>query len=288
MPGTSPGMTSVLRLPRRWPNERAEMVDSETMPAQLPAADPVGSAAIDVAHLVKLYKTTRAVDDVSFRIARGSITGLLGGNGAGKTTTIAMIMGLVLPTSGRIQVLGHTMPDQSAEVLGRMNFESPYVDMPMRLTVRQNLTIFGRLYGVTKLSARIEQLASDLDLGDFLDRANGKLSAGQKTRVALAKALINQPELLLLDEPTASLDPDTADWVRRRLEEYRKAHDATILLASHNMLEVERLCDRVIIMKRGRIEDDDSPDRIMARYNRDTLEEVFLDVARGRAREGAS
>ena len=281
-------MTSVLRLPRRWPNERAEMVDSETMPAQLPAADPVGSAAIDVAHLVKLYKTTRAVDDVSFRIARGSITGLLGGNGAGKTTTIAMIMGLVLPTSGRIQVLGHTMPDQSAEVLGRMNFESPYVDMPMRLTVRQNLTIFGRLYGVTNLSARIEQLASDLDLGDFLDRANGKLSAGQKTRVALAKALINQPELLLLDEPTASLDPDTADWVRRRLEEYRKAHNATILLASHNMLEVERLCDRVIIMKRGRIEDDDSPDRIMARYNRDTLEEVFLDVARGRAREGAS
>ena len=264
------------------------MVDSETMPAQLPAADPVGSAAIDVAHLVKLYKTTRAVDDVSFRIARGSITGLLGGNGAGKTTTIAMIMGLVLPTSGRIQVLGHTMPDQSAEVLGRMNFESPYVDMPMRLTVRQNLTIFGRLYGVTNLSARIEQLASDLDLGDFLDRANGKLSAGHKTRVALAKALINRPELLLLDEPTASLDPDTADWVRRRLEEYRKAHDATILLASHNMLEVERLCDRVIIMKRGRIEDNDSPDRIMARYNRDTLEEVFLDVARGRAREGAS
>ena len=255
---------------------------------QLPAADPVGSAAIDVAHLVKLYKTTRAVDDVSFRIARGSITGLLGGNGAGKTTTIAMIMGLVLPTSGRIQVLGHTMPDQSAEVLGRMNFESPYVDMPMRLTVRQNLTIFGRLYAVTNLRARIEQLASDLDLGDFLDRANGKLSAGQKTRVALAKALINQPELLLLDEPTASLDPDTADWVRRHLEEYRKAHDATILLASHNMLEVERLCDRVIIMKRGRIEDDDSPDRIMARYNRDTLEEVFLDVARGRAREGAS
>jgi ABC-2 type transport system ATP-binding protein len=158
----------------------------------------------------------------------------------------------------------------------------------MRLTVRQNLTIFGRLYGVTNLSARIEQLASDLDLGDFLDRANGKLSAGQKTRVALAKALINQPELLLLDEPTASLDPDTADWVRRRLEDYRKAHNATILLASHNMLEVERLCDRVIIMKRGRIEDDDSPDRIMARYNRDTLEEVFLDVARGRAREGAS
>ena len=263
------------------------MTNNDAVTSGLPAADPAGSAAIEVAHLVKLYKTTRAVDDVSFRIARGSITGLLGGNGAGKTTTIAMIMGLVLPTSGRIRVLGCSMPDQSADVLGRMNFESPYVDMPMRLTVRQNLTIFGRLYAVANLSERIEQLAADLDLGDFLDRANGKISAGQKTRVALAKALINQPELLLLDEPTASLDPDTADWIRRHLETYRKAHGATILLASHNMLEVERLCDRVIIMKRGRIEDDDSPDQIMARYNRATLEEVFLDVARGRVQEAS-
>ncbi|MDR3388515.1 MAG: ABC transporter ATP-binding protein [Rudaea sp.] len=186
-----------------------------------------------------------------------------------------MIMGLVLPSSGRIRVLGYAMPDQSADVLGRMNFESPYVDMPHRLTVRQNLR------------ERIEQLAADLDLGDFLDRANGKLSAGQKTRVALAKALINQPELLLLDEPTASLDPDTADWIRQHLVTYRSTHGATILLASHNMLEVERLCDRVIIMKRGRIEDDDSPDGIMARYNRSTLEEVFLDVARGRVQETA-
>src|ERR1700709_1812534 len=254
----------------------------------LPATDPAGSAAIEVAQLVKLYKATRAVDGVSFRIARGSITGLLGGNGAGKTTTIAMIMGLVLPTSGRVQVLGASMPGQSAAVLGRMNFESPYVDMPMRLTVRQNLTVFGRLYAVEHLRERIAQLADDLDLAEFLDRPNGKLSAGQKTRVALAKALINQPELLLLDEPTASLDPDTADWIRQHLETYRKAHGATILLASHNMLEVERLCDRVIIMKRGRIEDDDSPDQIMARYNRSTLEEVFLDVARGRAQAFSS
>ncbi len=261
------------------------MMVHDAITSGLPATDPAGSAAIEVAHLVKLYKTTRAVDDVSFRITRGSITGLLGGNGAGKTTTIAMIMGLVLPTSGRIQVLGCSMPDQSADVLGLMNFESPYVDMPMRLTVRQNLTIFGRLYAVANLRERIEKLAADLDLGDFLDRANGKLSAGQKTRVALAKALINQPELLLLDEPTASLDPDTADWIRQHLETYRKAHGATILLASHNMLEVERLCDRVIIMKRGRIEDDDTPDSIMARYNRATLEEVFLDVARGRVQE---
>jgi len=263
------------------------MIHDDPAPSGVPATDPAGSAAIEVAHLVKFYKATRAVDDVSFRIARGSITGLLGGNGAGKTTTIAMIMGLVLPTSGRIQVLGHSMPDQSASVLGRMNFESPYVDMPMRLTVRQNLTIFARLYAVENVRERIEKLADDLDLGDFLDRANGKLSAGQKTRVALAKALINQPELLLLDEPTASLDPDTADWIRRHLVSYRNSHGATILLASHNMLEVERLCDRVIIMKRGRIEDDDSPDNIMARYNRTTLEEVFLDVARGRVQETA-
>ena len=246
------------------------------------------TAAIEVSHLVKNYKNTRAVDDISFSIARGSITGLLGGNGAGKTTTIAMIMGLVLPSSGRIEVLGHPMPEQSADVLGRMNFESPYVDMPARLTVRQNLTIFSRLYSVENPRARIEKLVAELDLGDFLDRANGKLSAGQKTRVALAKALINQPELLLLDEPTASLDPDTADWIRQHIETYRKENGATILLASHNMLEVERLCDRVIIMKRGHIEDDDSPQQIMARYNRATLEEVFLDVARGRVQEGTS
>jgi ABC-2 type transport system ATP-binding protein len=251
------------------------------------AADPAGSTAIGVSRLVKIYKQTRAVDEISFRIARGSITGLLGGNGAGKTTTIAMIMGLVLPTSGAVEVLGHAMPQASAEVLGRMNFESPYVDMPMRLTVRQNLTIFGRLYAVKNLRERIARLACDLDLNEFLDRPNGKLSAGQKTRVALAKALINQPELLLLDEPTASLDPDTADWVRAHLETYRKTHQATILLASHNMLEVERLCDRVIILKRGRIEDDDTPGGIMARYNRTTLEDVFLDVARGRVQESA-
>jgi ABC-2 type transport system ATP-binding protein len=267
------------------------MTDDDTVPVGASDAGvsdaSVLAPAIAVSHLTKQYKTARAVDDISFRIGRGSITGLLGGNGAGKTTTIAMIMGLVLPTSGRVEVLGHSMPAESAKVLGRMNFESPYVDMPMRLTVRQNLTIFGRLYAVQNLKARIAELAADLDLTDFLDRASGKLSAGQKTRVALAKALINDPDLLLLDEPTASLDPDTADWVRSHLERYRKRRNATILLASHNMLEVERLCDRVIIMKRGRIEDDDTPSQIMARYNRATLEEVFLDVARGRNREAA-
>src|SRR5277367_5837324 len=261
------------------------MAHNDASGGSFAAADPVGPAAIEAVRLVKQYKSTRAVDDISFSIARGSITGLLGGNGAGKTTTIAMIMGLVSPTSGRIDVLGHPMPKESAKVLGRMNFESPYVDMPSRLTVRQNLKIFGRLYSVANLAARIDKLAADLDLGDFLDRPSGKLSAGQKTRVALAKALINRPELLLLDEPTASLDPDTANWIRQHLETYRKENGATILLASHNMLEVERLCDRVIIMKRGRIEDDDSPQQIMARYNRATMEEVFLDVARGRVQE---
>jgi ABC-2 type transport system ATP-binding protein len=193
-----------------------------------------------------------------------------------------MILGLVLPTSGNIEVLGAQMPRQRYRVLHRMNFESPYMDMPHRLTVRQNLNVFGRLYAVKDLPDRIASLAGQLELTELLDRPVGKLSAGQKTRVALAKALINAPELLLLDEPTASLDPDTADWVRTRLEDFRKQYGATLLLASHNMVEVERLCERVIMMKTGRIEDDDTPARLLVRYGRDTLEQVFLDVARGR------
>ena len=245
--------------------------------------------AIAVDQLVKLYKSTRAVDGISFALKAGSMTALLGGNGAGKTTTIAMILGLVMPTSGSINVLGADMPRERYRVLHRMNFESPYMDMPHRLTVRQNLNVFGRLYAVEDLEARISTLAEELDLAEFLDRSVGKLSAGQKTRVALAKALINSPQVLLLDEPTASLDPDTADWVRARLERFRKERGATVLLASHNMAEVERLCERVIMMKRGRIEDDDTPQRLLIRYGRETLEEVFLDVARGRghAREAA-
>jgi ABC-2 type transport system ATP-binding protein len=224
--------------------------------------------AIAVDHLVKVYGATRAVDGISFALAQGSVTGLLGGNGAGKTTTIAMILGLVTPTSGTVHVLGAEMPRQRYQVLQRMNFESPYVDMPHRLTVRQNLKVFGRLYAVADLGARIAEIAAALELEEFLDRPSGKLSAGQKTRVALAKALINRPDVLLLDEPTASLDPDTADWVRSRLEDFRKRHGATVLLASHNMAEVERLCERVIMMKRGRIEDDDAPGRLLARYGR--------------------
>ncbi len=245
--------------------------------------------AIAADRLVKVYKTTTAVAGISFALAPGSITALLGGNGAGKTTTIAMIMGLIEPTSGSVAVLGAAMPRERYRVLHRMNFESPYVEMPRRLTVRQNLKVFARLYGVDDVAGRIAALADELDLVELLDRQTGKLSSGQRTRVALAKALLNRPEVLLLDEPTASLDPDTADWVRARLERYRLARGATILLASHNMVEVERLCERVIIMKKGAIVDDDAPGALLARYGRATLEQVFLDVARGQgeAREAA-
>jgi len=245
--------------------------------------------AIAVDRLVKRYKAATAVAGISFALAPGSITALLGGNGAGKTTTIAMILGLVEPTEGSVQVLGAAMPRERYRVLYRVNFESPYVEMPRRLTVRQNLKVFAQLYGVADVGARIAALSAELDLGEFLDRETGKLSSGQRTRVALAKALLNEPEVLLLDEPTASLDPDTADWVRARLERYRERRGATILLASHNMLEVERLCERVIIMKRGEIVDDDAPGALLARYGRESLEQVFLDVARGQgeAREAA-
>jgi ABC-2 type transport system ATP-binding protein len=245
----------------------------------MPVSPPIAPIAVD--RLVKIYKTIPAVDDISFTLAPGSVTGLLGGNGAGKTTTIATIMGLTTPTSGRVTVLGAEMPKERYRVLHRMNFESPYVEVPMRLTVRQNLTVFGMLYGVDDLRERIAELGRELDLTDLMDRLTGRLSAGQKTRVSLAKALINSPDVLLLDEPTASLDPDTADWVRAHLQRYCHKHNATVLLASHNMLEVERLCQRVVIMKRGRIEDDDTPAKLLARYGRRTLEEVFLDVARG-------
>lgn len=243
---------------------------------------PPADTAIVLDRVVKIYKGGTAVNGISFAVRAGSVTALLGGNGAGKTTTIAMIMGLVTPTSGEVHVLGAQIPQQRHRVLHRMNFESPYVDMPMRLTVRQNLTVFGRLYGVPDVPQRVRELAAQFDLNDFLDRPTGKLSAGQKTRVSLAKALLNHPEILLLDEPTASLDPDTADWVRAEIERYRAERGATILLASHNMNEVERLCDRVIMMKRGEIVDDEAPQKLLARYGRENLEDVFLDIARGR------
>ncbi|MGN6462755.1 MAG: ABC transporter ATP-binding protein [Pseudolabrys sp.] len=244
--------------------------------------DATTKVAIAVDRLVKTYATTTAVNGISFSLMPGTMTGLLGGNGAGKSTTIATIMGLLTPTSGSVRVLGAEMPRQRYRVLHRMNFQSPYVDMPMRLTVRQNLRVFGDLYAVPDIAGRIDQLASDLDLRDILDRPSSKLSAGQKTRVSVAKSLLNNPEVLLLDEPTASLDPDTADWVRGHLERYCRTHNATVLLASHNMAEVERLCERVIMMKKGEIVDDDTPQQLLARYGRETLEDVFLDIARGR------
>src|SRR5450432_2869704 len=237
--------------------------------------DAQNASAIAVDALVKRYKGVTAVDGISFRLEAGSITGLLGGNGAGKSTTIAMVMGLVMPTSGSVTVLGAQMPQQRYRVLHRMNFESPYVDMPMRLTVLQNLSVFAQLYAVPDIDERIASLASELDLTEFLDRPTGKLSAGQKTRVSLAKALLNRPEVLLLDEPTASLDPDIGDRMRTYLEDYQRESRCTMLLASHNMGEVERMCDDVIMMREGLVVDQGSPQELIERYGRETMEEVF-------------
>jgi ABC-2 type transport system ATP-binding protein len=238
--------------------------------------------AIRVWNLTKRYNEVLAVDAVTFAVPAGETLGLLGGNGAGKTTTLAMLLGLLVPTAGSIEVLGHNMARDRFAALARMNFSSPYVGLPSRLTVAENLRVFGHLYDVRGIGQRIAELAEELDLGALLDRPAGDLSAGQKTRVALAKALINRPELLLLDEPTASLDPDTGDWVRTWLERYRAESGCTILLASHNMSEVQRLCSQVLMLKRGRIVDRGAPDDLLTRYGREDLEEVFLDIARGR------
>ncbi len=236
---------------------------------------------VTVRNLTKRFGDVVAVDALDFALPRGVTAALLGGNGAGKTTTLSMLPGLLLPSEGAIEIFGENMLTHRHRVLPRLNFSSPYVDLPHRLTVRQNLTVYGRLYRIPELKDRIAELARDLQIADFLDRQTGKLSSGMKTRVALAKALLNRPELLLLDEPTASLDPDTGDWVRSYLEDYRRRGDATILLASHNMGEVERLCSDVMMMKRGRIVDRGSPQELIARYGRATLEQVFLDIARG-------
>jgi ABC-2 type transport system ATP-binding protein len=238
--------------------------------------------AIQVERLSKRYGDVLAVDDVSFAVEAGGTIGLLGGNGAGKTTTIAMMLGLLVPTAGRIVMLGYDMAKDRFSALARMNFSSPYVALPHRLTVAENLRVYGHLYNVNQLDRRIRDLASELDLGALLERPAGQLSAGQKTRVALAKALINRPEILLLDEPTASLDPDTGDMVRTWLERYRRESGCTILLASHNMQEVERLCSHVLMMKQGRVVDQGSPHDLLRRYGREDLEEVFLDIARDR------
>jgi ABC-2 type transport system ATP-binding protein len=239
--------------------------------------DPV----ILVENLVKRYGKTVAVDGIGFTVERGVTAALLGGNGAGKTTTLSILLGLLLPSSGTVHLFGEDVLRHRYRVLPRINFSSPYVDLPHRLTVRQNLSIYARLYGVQRRTQLIARLASDLQIEPLLDRPSGKLSSGQKTRVALAKALLNEPELLLLDEPTASLDPDTGDWVRGYLEDYRARTGATILLASHNMAEVERLCGQVMMLKEGHIVDRGSPDELILRYGRANLEEVFLHIARG-------
>jgi len=246
----------------------------------------MSAAAIEVRDLKKSFGAVTAVDGISFSVAGGSVTALLGGNGAGKTTTISMLLGLLLPTSGSVHLLGEDMVRHRYRVLPRINFSSPYVDLPHRLTVRQNLTVYGHLYGVAGLAGRIAELAAELELQAIMERPAGQLSAGQKTRVALAKALLNHPEILLLDEPTASLDPDTADWVRTYLNDYRRRSGATILLASHNMTEVERICDHVLIMKGGRIVDSGAPAELIGRFGRATMEEVFLDIARDRRAPG--
>lgn len=240
------------------------------------------SAVITVSHISKHFKNVIAVDDISFDVAPRSTTALLGGNGAGKTTTLSLLLGLLLPTSGGISIFGADILRDRYQVLPRLNFSSPYVDLPRRLTVRQNLTVYARLYGLYDVRGRIKTLSEELQIGRFLDRPYGQLSAGEKTRVVLAKALLNEPELLLLDEPTASLDPDTADYVRGMLEAYRARTGTTILLASHNMSEVERLCDDVIMLRAGKLVDRGTPDALLKRYGRQNMEEVFIDIARDR------
>lgn len=242
--------------------------------------------AIKVDRLGKRFGEIVAVNELSFDVRQGQTCALLGGNGAGKTTTISMLLGLLIPSAGEIEILGADMLRDRYRVLSRINFSSPYVDLPKRLTSRENLMVYSKLYGIADPKARVAGLARDLDIERFLDRPFGELSSGQKTRVSLAKSLLNEPDLLLLDEPTASLDPDTADWVRTYLKTFQQDRGATILLASHNMSEVERLCDDVVMMKEGSIVDRASPGELLTKYGRANLEDVFLDIARGRNEAG--
>ncbi|MBI5451611.1 MAG: ABC transporter ATP-binding protein [Gammaproteobacteria bacterium] len=246
----------------------------------------MADAAIEVVGLSKQFIGVAAVDNISFAVRRGSTCALLGGNGAGKTTTLSMLLGLLLPTSGSIRILGVDMLRDRYQVLPRMCFMSPYADLPQRLTVSQNLEVFARLYAVPQRKQRISELAALLDLQALLQRPYGALSAGQRTRVSLAKALLNRPEVMLLDEPTASLDPDTADRMRQCLRDYQRDSGATLLLASHNMPEVERLCDEVLMLKAGHIVDRGSPQQLLDRYGRASMEQVFLDIARGEVSHG--
>ena len=238
---------------------------------------------IQIKNLSKVFKKNLAVDKINFQIQKNMTLGLLGPNGCGKTTSIGMILGLIKPTEGEIIIDNKNLESfKRDEILTRINFCSPYIELPKKLTVKQNLEVYGRLYGVKNLSERISEISEDLDIKKFFRRKTGELSSGQKNRVSLAKSLINKPEILLLDEPTASLDPDIGDFVRSYIQEYRSKNQVTLLLASHNMNEVERLCDSIIMMKKGKIIDRGTCKEIIKKHGRNNLEETFLKLARSR------
>ena len=238
--------------------------------------------SIELKNLKKNYNNFEAVNDLNFKIDNGKIIGLLGPNGCGKTTTIGMILGLIKPTEGEILVKGKNVEIEKnrIQVLEKMNFISPYVELPKKLTVKENLIVYGKMYEVKNLKERIEKLTIDLNLSEFQNRKTGELSSGQKNRVSLAKSLINRPEILLLDEPTASLDPDTGDYIRSYIENYASKNNTTILLASHNMSEVERLCSKVMMMKSGKIIDEGTCKELISKHGRQNLEETFLKIIR--------
>ncbi len=238
---------------------------------------------LKVKNLIKKFNAIKAVNDISFEIEKNKTLGLLGPNGCGKTTSIGMMLGLITPTSGQIFINDTNLePKTRIKLLSLMNFASPYIELPKKLTVKQNLEIYARLYGVAKISDRISEMAEDLNLKNFLNKKTGELSSGQKNRVSLAKSLINKPKLLFLDEPTASLDPDIGDFVREYLERYKTENELTILLASHNMKEVERLCDNIVMMKHGRIVDRGTCEDLINKHGRENLEDTFLKIARSK------
>ena len=236
--------------------------------------------SIKVTNLKKSYGTKEAVKNINFEIKENEIIGLLGPNGSGKTTTIGMILGLLKPTSGEVLINGLKIEENPIEILQKINFISPYIELPKKLTVKQNLIVYGKLYSVKNLNQKIDYLVSKLRLENLLNRVTGELSSGQKNRISLAKAIINDPNVLLLDEPTASLDPEIGDFVRTFLENYKKEKKVSILLASHNMDEVTRLCSSIMMMKNGLIIDQGKPDDLIKKHGRKNLEEVFLKLAR--------
>ena len=238
--------------------------------------------SIEVINLSKSYKSKQAVNNINFKINENEIVGLLGPNGCGKTTTIGMILGLLKPTSGQVLINGIDIEKNKISLLHKMNFISPYIELPKKLTVRQNLVVYGKLYNVNNLNEQIDYLSNKLRLNKLLDNITGELSSGQKNRVSLAKSLINKPKLLFLDEPTASLDPDVGDFVREYLEKYKKNNELTMLLASHNMKEVERLCNSIVMMKQGEIVDKGTCSELINKHGRKNLEETFLKIARSK------